>query len=193
MNGAPDILVMGAGNILLRDEGLGVRAVERLAARHGNPGVEFLDAGTQGLELLPRLEGLASLILVDAVRSGHEPGRIVRLEGDAVPAALAVKLSVHQVGLQDLLAAARLSDCLPPRVVLWGMEPEILDWGLDLSPAIAANLEALVQCIQDELAGLESEAHLARNGGDPGNPGYRDGGSPRGGSSPGNPGFSGDR
>ncbi|NTV64847.1 MAG: hydrogenase maturation protease, partial [Oscillochloris sp.] len=95
---------MGLGNIILRDEGLGVRAYERLVERYTLPAdIEGMDGGTLGLNLLPYLEDARRVLLIDAVRSGHEPGSIIRLEGDAIPAALALKMSMHQAGLHDLL------------------------------------------------------------------------------------------
>jgi hydrogenase maturation protease len=153
---APSILVLGVGNILLTDEGLGVRAVERLAAAHDLPeNVEVLDGGTLGLDLLPRLAGVDALLLVDAVKAGGQaggqPGALVRLEGDAIQAALAVKMSVHQVGLQELLAVSAFQGTLPPQIVLWGMEPAEIDWGLELSGPVAARLDALAEAVAQEL------------------------------------------
>jgi hydrogenase maturation protease len=149
---APSILVLGVGNILLTDEGLGVRAVERLAAAHDLPeNVEVLDGGTLGLDLLPRLAGVDALLLVDAVKAGGKPGALVRLEGDAIQAALAVKMSVHQVGLQELLAVSAFQGTLPPQIVLWGMEPAEIDWGLELSGPVAARLDALAEAVAQEL------------------------------------------
>jgi hydrogenase maturation protease len=149
---APGILVLGLGNILLRDEGLGVRAVERLAAAYDLPGnVEVLDGGTLGLDLLPRLTGMDALLLVDAVKAGGQPGTLVRLEEDAIQAALAVKMSVHQVGLQELLAVSAFQGTRPPRVVLWGMEPAEIDWGLELSRPVTVRLDALSEAVAQEL------------------------------------------
>lgn len=152
------ILVMGLGNILLMDEGLGVRAVERLADAYDLPeNVEALDGGTLGLDLLPRLDGVDALLLVDAVKAREEPGTLVRLEGDAIQVALAVKMSVHQVGLQELLAVSAFQGTLPPQVVLWGMEPAAIDWGLELSPPIADGLDELVESIVAELRAWDAD------------------------------------
>lgn len=149
-------LVLGLGNLLLRDEGIGVWVVESLRRRLAFPEtVTLLDGGTLGLDLLPRLDGVARLCLVDAVKLGHAPGRITRLEGDEVPAALEVKISPHQVGVQDLLAAARLLGDAPPLVVLWGMEPERLDPGMGFSPSVAAALPRLEAAVLAELRGWD--------------------------------------
>ena len=154
-------LVLGLGNILLQDEGLGVRAVEQLVARYElPPDVEVLDGGTLGLDLLPRLDGVHTLLLVDAVKSGQPPGALIRLEGDAIPAALALKMSMHQLGLGDLLAVSTLRGTLPPRVILWGMEPASFDWSLDLSSPVTARLDELVQVVVQELGDLGIDVQL---------------------------------
>ena len=106
-----------------------------------------------GLDLLPYIEQASSLLILDAVQTGRPPGSLVRLEGDRVPAALALKLSVHQVGFQELLAASLFRGTLPARIVLWGIEPAAVEWGLDLTPAVAAKLDELVQSAVQELRG----------------------------------------
>ena len=147
-----DTLVLGIGNILLRDEGLGVRALERLTQDYGVPStIQVVDGGVMGLDLLPYLEDLSTLLVIDAVQTGQPPGTLIRLEGDAIPAALALKMSMHQAGLQELLATSQLQGTLPSKVVLWGMEPASLGWGLDLSSPVAAGLDALVQAVVGEL------------------------------------------
>ena len=145
-------LVLGLGNILLRDEAVGVRVVESLGRRFAfPPDVTVLDGGTLGLDLLPRLDGIERLLVVDAVKLGRAPGELVRLEGHEVPAALDVKISPHQVGLQDLLAAVRLLGREPPHVVLWGVEPARLDPGTGFSTTISEALPRLEAAVLDEL------------------------------------------
>jgi len=147
-----NILVLGLGNTLLQDDGLGVRTVERLMAEYDLPAeVEVLDGGVMGLDLLSRLEGITALLIVDAVRAGLPPGTPVRLAGGAIPAALAQKMSMHQAGLQDLLAVSALRGTVPPHVVLYGLEPEIIGWGSELSPNIAPRIDKLVDCVVQEL------------------------------------------
>ncbi|NNJ11833.1 HyaD/HybD family hydrogenase maturation endopeptidase [Chloroflexales bacterium ZM16-3] len=143
---------MGLGNIILRDEGLGVRAYERLVERYTLPeDIEAIDGGTLGLNLLPYLEDASRVLLIDAVRGGLEPGEIVRLEGAQIPAALALKMSMHQAGLHELLAISALRGTTPETVVLWGMEPLVMEPGLDLTPPCAAALDDLVDRIVGEL------------------------------------------
>jgi hydrogenase maturation protease len=147
-------LVLGLGNILLCDDGLGVRVVERLQRLYQFPEeVRVLDGGTLGLALLPHVEDAERLLIVDALEQDAAPGTLARLEGDEVPAILSVKLSPHQVGVSDLLAAARLCDRCPAEMVLWGAQPEVIEVGLDLSPAVARQVDVLVDRALAELQG----------------------------------------
>jgi len=153
--GAPPILILGVGNVLLRDEAVGVRAVEELERRYVfPPEVELLDGGTSGIELLRHLEGRERLILLDAVRSGHPPGTVLRMEGEDVPKKFMTRISPHQLGISDLLAAAQLTDELPPELLLLGVEPERMDMALGLTPAVAAGLERLLDRVLEELRRL---------------------------------------
>ncbi len=145
-------LILGVGNLLLSDEGVGLRVVERLAAAYDLPeGVQTLDGGTLGLDLLYYLEGVENLLIIDAVEMGKEPGTLVRLEGDEVPAFLSVKVSPHQIGIPDMLFAAKLKGLYPRNVVLLGVQPGVLDAGLTLSPPVAAQVDALVEKAVEEL------------------------------------------
>lgn len=145
-------LVLGVGNVLLSDEGIGVHIVRLLRERYGFPQeVEILDGGTLGLDLLPYVEAADRLLIVDAVQMDAPPGTMVRLEGTEVPAVLSLKYSPHQVGLTDLLAVARLRGRAPAEIVLWGVQPASLEVGLELSPTIAAQVEPLVRNVLAEL------------------------------------------
>ena len=151
-------LILGVGNLLLSDEGVGLRVLERLAAAYELPeGVQTLDGGTLGLDLLYYLEGadgrpVKHLLILDAVEMGKEPGALLRMEGDQVPAFLSLKISPHQIGIPDMLFAAKLKDLYPPNVVLWGVQPAVLDVGLELSPPVAAQVDVLVEKVVEELA-----------------------------------------
>jgi hydrogenase maturation protease len=155
MEGQPPVktLVLGVGNLLLSDEGVGVRVIEQLAATYDLPeGVRTLDGGTLGLDLLYYLEGIENLLIVDAVEMEKAPGTLLRMEGDEVPAFLSIKMSPHQVGIPDMLFAAKLKDLYPANVVLWGIQPAKLEIGLDLSPAVSAQVEVLVGNVVEQLA-----------------------------------------
>ncbi len=147
------ILVLGIGNLIMMDDGIGVRAAQLLAERYRFPaGVTVLDGGTLGLDLLPKLEGVNKLLVVDAIETGKRPGTRVRLSGDEVPFALETKVSPHQMGLKDLLAVASLQGHFPAELVLLGIQPERIELGMELSPAVAAQLEPLIGDVLEELA-----------------------------------------
>lgn len=148
-----NILVLGVGNLLLSDEGAGVRVVEEFGRRYRPAGgVELLDGGTAGIELLHYVQNRDAVIIIDVVRTGKPAGTIVRLEGDAVPVLFQSKISPHQLGLSDLLAAAQLTDSMPERLVLLGIEPKSLATGLELSQEVRAGVAALTTMVADELA-----------------------------------------
>jgi hydrogenase maturation protease len=149
------VLVLGAGNILLSDEGIGVRVVEALQRRYRVPEeVEILDGGTCGMDLLDVIAGRDHLILVDAVDTGSPPGTVVRLEGNQIPAVFRTKSSPHQLGLQDVLALLLLLDAAPAHVTVIGVQPASLDIGLELTPVIAARLDDMVEMVAGELAAI---------------------------------------
>ncbi len=155
-----ETLVLGLGNILLGDEGLGVRVVERLLEQYEFPeGVRVMDGGTLGLDLLPYVEEASRLLVIDAVQAGKPPGTLVRMEGSEVPVFLdASKVSPHQEGLQDLLAVAMLKGYLPEEVILWGAQIESLGVGLELSEPVAAQVDGLSGKVLEELARWGIEA-----------------------------------
>ena len=148
-----ETLVLGLGNILLGDEGVGVRVVERLIEQYEFPeGVRVMDGGTLGLDLLPYVEEASRLLVIDAVQARKPPGTLVRMEGDEIPVFLdASKVSPHQEGLQDLLAVAVLKGYLPDEVVFLGAQIKALGVGLDLSEPVAAQVDALGQMVLGEL------------------------------------------
>ncbi len=150
------ILVLGIGNLVMSDDGIGVRVVQLLAERYRFPAqVTILDGGTLGLDLLPKLEGVERLLVVDAVDTGAPPGTVVRLAGDEVPVALEAKVSPHQMGLKDLLAVAMLQGFAPREMVLWGVQPALIELGMELSPAVADALEPLTRHVVTELGRWE--------------------------------------
>ena len=146
------ILVLGLGNTIMTDDGFGVRVVEALSSRYRFQGeVRLLDGGTLGLDLLPRLEGIERLLIVDALEMHAAPGATFRLEGEEVPRAFASKLSVHQMGVQDLLAVAELMGHLPQELVVWGVQPECIDMGTELTALVAAAIEPVVVGVVGDL------------------------------------------
>ena len=152
---ADPLLVLGLGNPLCQDDGVGVVAITRLLERWSpGPGVRVMEGGTLGLWLLPLLESYRNVLLVDAIRADGEPGTLVRIEGEEVARAAAHRLSVHQVGVGDLMDAAQLRGTLPPRLTLVGMVPEAVSLGLGLTPRVAQALPALIERVIETCAEL---------------------------------------
>ncbi len=149
------ILLLGVGNVLLTDEGIGIHALERLQQQYRLPDdVEVIDGGTSGMDLLDSLADRECVVLVDAVKTGAAPGTLVRLAGDALPAFFRSKISPHQLGLCDLLAMLQLRGEAPRELVLHGMVPQSLETHLGLSPGIEARMPEFVERIAAELRRL---------------------------------------
>lgn len=150
---AAPALVLGIGNLLLGDEGAGIRVVEELGARYAMPPeVEAIDGGTMGLELLPYLAGRRFLMIVDAVRTGAPPGTVVRLELAGSSGFFRERISPHQIGIAEVLSVAALTGDLPGRIVLIGVVPEELATGLALSSEIASKILVMADMVAAELA-----------------------------------------
>lgn len=147
------IVVLGVGNILLTDEGIGVRAIEELGQRYRLPKeVELIDGGTSAMELLDDLANCDLLIIADCVRAGRTPGTLLRLADEEIPALFRTKLSPHQVGLPDVLATLLITHEAPVHTILFGVEPESLATHMGLTPVVEATLPRLVDAIASEIA-----------------------------------------
>ena len=152
--GEKRILVLGVGNILLRDEGIGVKVVEKLLADYlFSENVELMDGGTLGLRLLDPISSADYLIVVDAVQNGEAPGTIYRLPVDVLENRLSFKNSLHELDMVQCLAYADLMGSRPEAVIL-GIEPEdISPWGTEMTEAVASRMEELCGMVLDEIAG----------------------------------------
>ena len=141
---ASNVLVLGVGNTLMRDDGTGVRLMESVAALQPPlPAVEYIDAGTLSFLLLPMIERCDALLVLDAAHLGAESGAIRSFEGPAMDEFLrTARCSVHEVGVRDLLDIARLTGDLPERRAFVGIQPLDVDWGDDLSAPVARSLPA---------------------------------------------------
>ena len=145
-------LIMGIGNTIMSDDGIGPAVIAALKQARTLPeDIRLLDGGTLGLDLLPHLEGVQRLIIVDAVEIGQSAGTCVRLAGNEVPVALEHKLSPHQMGMKDLLAVASLMEQMPEEVVLIGVQPASLEMDTALTPSVAAALPTLVSMVLAEI------------------------------------------
>ncbi len=139
-------LILGLGNRLMTDDAVGLEALGAFRAKYGVPdGVDLMDGGTLGLDLLVHLEGYPRVLILDSVCTGRAPGDVVRVDGDAIGAVFADCLSPHQVGLQDLVAVLQLQGRVPERLTVIGVEPERIDPGLNLSAPVRAALPRMLE------------------------------------------------
>jgi hydrogenase maturation protease len=147
------VLVLGIGNLVMSDDGVGVLVAQRLQQGYRFAGnVEVMDGGTLGLDLLPKLENISNLIMIDAVETGQKAGTCVRLCGRELPIALETKVSPHQMGLKDLLAVSELMGHSPKEMVLIGVQPGSIEMEIGLTTEVEAQLETLVSNVLTELA-----------------------------------------
>ena len=144
------IAVVGIGNNLLQDDGVGIHALQYYETHHADAGVRCLDAGTVGLALMDRLSNLHGLVAVDAMRLGKPPGTVTVLQGEDMDRHLRNHHgSVHELGLSDILDALRLCGDLPAYRALVGIEPEQMDWGTEPTQTVAAAIPSATERIRD--------------------------------------------
>jgi len=149
----PKATLIGLGNLLMRDEGVGIHAVKYIQAHFEIPAeLEIVDGGTAGLDLLPYIEERDHVLFVDSVNFGKEPGHIGRLKNEEIPALFHVKDSLHHMGLMDVLAAAQLLDRLPKEMCLIGIQPQTIETGLELTGTIQERLVPLVRQIMAQIS-----------------------------------------
>jgi hydrogenase maturation protease len=154
MNGDhPRTVVLGLGNMLMADDGVGLAALARLEEEWFiSRDVELVDGGTWGMNLLPVIERADRVLILDAIDLGDPPGTLIRLEGDEIPRFLALKLSPHQIDLREVLALAELRGTLPGEVIALGIQPERVEMSTTFSPAVAARFDQLVHLAADILS-----------------------------------------
>lgn len=148
----PRILVLGVGNILLRDEGVGVRVIERLQSLYRfSSNVELMDGGTLGLRLLDPISQTDTLIVVDAVQNGQPPGTLYRLPAEELEKRIVFKNSLHQLNLVEALAYSEILGHRPQAVII-GVEPQdISPWGMELTAIVEARVAELCSRVLAEI------------------------------------------
>ncbi len=145
-------LILGLGNPLLGDEGIGVRVVEELQGLQLPDGVKAIEGGTAGLGLVGLMEGYQRVIVVDAADMGHPPGRVVRFTPAEVQFKTAeAPLSLHQIGLGEVLALAEALEVAPDKLVIVGVQPDRIEGGVGLSPEVEGAIPQVIGIILDEL------------------------------------------
>ena len=157
--GSPTI-VIGLGNPLMADDGLGLAALERLRAFPLGDSVELVDGGTWGMNLLPVIESAGRLLFLDAIDKATAPGTLIVLEREQIPRYLSTKISPHQVDLHDVLALAELRGTLPSCTVAIGLQPERVEMFAGLSPVVERQLDRLVGSALSRLGDWQHEMLL---------------------------------
>ena len=140
-------IVMGLGNTLNKDEGLGVYAVKALESYLNetmadtlSPELEFIDGGALGLNLLPWVEECSHLLVLDAINARKEPGTLIELEKEKIPLYTGIKLSDHQITFQEVLGLANFRGKLPEHLHMIGIQPADISIGVDMSPVVTATM-----------------------------------------------------
>lgn len=153
-------LVLGLGNPIMGDDGVGVTALQQLRDHWTlPPEVALVDGGTWGMNLLPLIEDAERLILIDAINTGAVPGTVTVLERHELPRYFSLKLSPHQIDLREVMALAELRGALPHELVAFGIQPAVVGLQTELSPAVGASMAKLVGLVADR---LEAAGHPVR-------------------------------
>lgn len=147
-----EVLILGLGNCLIEDEGVGIAAIEYLQTHYDFPDeIELLDGGTSGMGLLDDLRNRENVIVLDAVNTGHQPGDLVVLRDEQVPAFFRSKVSPHQLALADVLAVLTLTNEQPRKISVIGVEPVSLKTRIGLSDPVKQQLTPMVEEVLQQL------------------------------------------
>lgn len=157
-------MVLGVGNLLLTDEGVGIHAIETLLERYEfSQNVSIEDGGVLGMNLLGIISEADQLIVVDAIKNGGAPGALHRLAGDDIPKRILAKNSLHQVDLLEALTLCQALDKVPETVIV-GIEPEDIETlGLELTPPVQEKMDDLIAMVLKELDRLGAGYHEKRD------------------------------
>ena len=152
------ITILGIGNTLYTDEGLGVHALAALQEKYGmDQQVELVDGSTDGMSLLGPVEDTDYLIVIDAINAGKEGGHIIELHGNDIPAYYGIKMSIHQLGFQEVLLASKLREKYPKNIVMIGMQPTSLELGIGLSETNEAQLPEMFKLVEQQVNKWKNE------------------------------------
>lgn len=143
-----NITILGIGNTLYQDEGLGIHALPFIEeSLRDAENIEFIDGTTDGMRLLAPVEDTDYLIVIDAINAGKPGGTIITLKGEDIPAYFGIKMSIHQLGFQEVLMASKIRGRYPKNIVMIGMQPTSLELGVELSETNQSRLHELVELV----------------------------------------------
>ena len=162
-----EVTILGVGNVILKDEGFGVRVAEYLDHHYTFPdSVQIVDGGTLGIELTQYVTGTNKLLVIDSINGGAEPGTVFRFHNDAIMEHFQDKLSAHEVGIQDVLALLTVTGHKIPAVILIGAQPFDVEAGVGLSDGMQALLPQIVEQALKDLSSWGIEAQRKESAGD---------------------------
>lgn len=151
--------VIGVGNILLCDEGIGIHVVRELSSRNDAAGIEYVDGGVAGATLLNLVEGEERIVLVDAVDAPFPPGTVLRMTPGELAGNVEPSWSLHDLNLADTLGMMRLRGTLPAMILLGVVPADIDTYSLDLSEPLAARFGEIVEKVRAEIAAFAASPH----------------------------------
>lgn len=147
-----DITILGIGNLLMGDEGVGIHALNKLQESYTfSPDINFVDGGTIGIDLIPYFEDCKKMIIIDAVDFQEEPGYVGVLQNEEIKYRFNTKLSLHHAGLSDVLSIIELQEIEAPDMILIGVQPEKVEMGLNLTETISNKMDSVIQIILNKL------------------------------------------
>jgi hydrogenase maturation protease len=152
INKQQKITILGIGNTLFSDEGVAIHLLPLLEEEFkDNESIEIIEGLTDGMKLLGPVEDAENLIIIDAINAGMVPGTIISLKGDEIPAYFGIKMSIHQLGFQEVLLAAKMRERYPKRIAMLGMQPASLELGVELTEMNRENLQDLKKAVMDQV------------------------------------------
>lgn len=156
------ILILGIGNILLQDEGIGVRVIESLRREQLPENVELVDGGTAGADLLDILSDRQTVLIIDAAQSEAAPGTLLKFSPEQFLSRQQALLSLHELDIPQTLKIARLLGCAPESVIIFGIVPDVVAPGLELTDTLQKKLPFYTQTILQELNTLTESGVYSR-------------------------------
>ena len=151
MNDLKPILILGIGNILLKDEGVGVHTIRKMMDMDLPSDIELMDGGTMGMNLLFYIEGRKKVIVIDTIIAGEPPGTIYRFTDENLAYNKPMLRSAHGVDFTDVIKTSKMLGTKPDDIVFIGIEPESLDEGLEMTPTIEKRVPTLIKMVMREL------------------------------------------
>ncbi len=146
------ILVLGVGNLVLKDEGVGVHVAQRMQEMDLPSHVEVLDGGTMGFDLLDDIEGRKKVVIVDTVKGGQPPGTVYRMTIDDIDEMPKSRVSLHDIDMTDVFKLADLFEIEKPEIVIIGVEPKDMEsTSMELSPEVEARIPKEIEVVMREI------------------------------------------